>query len=383
MDFALSDTQQMLADMAGRFLRDGLPFEERLRVAGSPPGYSPELWRMGAELGLIAALFDEGAGGFGGTGGDIALIFRELGQVLATQPFLETLIAGRIVAASASHSDAVGRLLGGDMLAVPALYEPQARYDLDDVATRAVFERGRWHLTGDKAVVRFGGQADAFVVPARTTGDRLEAFLVPADARGVSIHDYGLIDGGRGGELSLRDVALDGEARLRFDRPASDVICGAVAAGLVGLCAEAVGIMDFVRETTLEYLRTRVQFGRPLGSFQALRHRMADLAVEIEQARSATINAAARLDGDPGAREAAVSAAKYTIDRVATLVSEEAIQLHGGIGMTWELPVSHYAKRLTMIGHQYGDEDHHLDRYIALRSVSRASPPPLLASIKQ
>jgi alkylation response protein AidB-like acyl-CoA dehydrogenase len=193
--------------------------------------------------------------------------------------------------------------------------------------------------------------------------DGLSLFLVEAGAPGLSLRDFALIDGGRGGEIS---IAGGSARRIGEEGAAGPVIEAASAAGLVALCAEAVAIMEAIREQTLEYLRTRRQFGQPIGQFQALRHRMADVALEIEQARSAALNAAALLEADRLARERAVSAAKFTVDRVGTLVAEEAIQMHGGIGMTWELPLSHYAKRLVMIGHLLGDEDHHLDRYIAL-----------------
>jgi alkylation response protein AidB-like acyl-CoA dehydrogenase len=210
------------------------------------------------------------------------------------------------------------------------------------------------------------------LVSARVAGAEdeqtgISLFLVPADTPGVQVEGYALVDGGRAADVVFRDVHVGPQDTLGDPGTGFATLEHATGLGLLALCAEAVGAMDVVRDATLEYLRTRQQFGVPLGRFQALQHRMADLLLEIEQARSAVINAAAAGDHtDRRCRERALSAAKYTIGRVGTLVAEEAIQLHGGIGMTWELPLSHYAKRLVMIDHQLGDTDHHLQRYIEL-----------------
>jgi alkylation response protein AidB-like acyl-CoA dehydrogenase len=209
------------------------------------------------------------------------------------------------------------------------------------------------------------------MVSARTSGavdaERgISLFWVPSDTPGLMLRSYALIDGGRGAELVLRDAMLPAGALLGEENDGFGTLEAALGCGVLALCAEALGAMDAVFAATLEYLRTRRQFGVPIGSFQALQHRMADLAIDLEQARSAVINAQAALDTPRLERERALSAAKYTIGQVGTRLSREAVQLHGGIGMTWELPLSHYAKRLVMIDHQLGDEDHHLARYIAL-----------------
>jgi hypothetical protein len=210
-----------------------------------------------------------------------------------------------------------------------------------------------------------------FLVSARTSGDDdgeagITLFLVPRDTAGVSVRGYRKIDGGRAAEVTFDNVTLGDDAVLGSADQGFATLEYAVSCGVLALCAEAVGAMDIAKDYTLEYLRTRKQFGVPIGSFQALQHRMADMLLEIEQARSAVINAAAALDGERKTRERAVSAAKYSIGRIGTLVAEECIQLHGGIGMTWELPLAHYAKRLVMIDHQLGDEDHHLERFVTL-----------------
>jgi alkylation response protein AidB-like acyl-CoA dehydrogenase len=229
-------------------------------------------------------------------------------------------------------------------------------------------------LHGAKAVVAQGGQAGLLLVSARTGGaedapDGISLFLVPGDAVGLTWRGYRKIDGGRAAELKLDGVRVGTDALLGAQGAGAAVIEHAVGWGLLALAAESLGAMEVAKRDTLEYLRTRKQFGVPIGSFQALQHRMADLLLEVEQARSAVINAAAAVDdADRIKREKALSAAKYSVGRIGTRVAEESIQLHGGIGMTWELPLSHYAKRLVMIDHQLGDEDHHLARYIALGS---------------
>jgi alkylation response protein AidB-like acyl-CoA dehydrogenase len=260
---------------------------------------------------------------------------------------------------------------GVQTCALPIYAEPEAQHALTQVNTRVQRVGAQWQLDGAKAVVQHAELADVFVVSARSSGAvddeaGVSLFIVPAGTPGLTLRGYPTIDGGRAAELTLAGVTLGADALLGAEGAGAATIEHSVGKGVLALCAEAVGAMDVAKDATLEYLRTRKQFGVPIGSFQALQHRMADLLVEIEQARSAVINAAAALDADRVTRERALSAAKFTIGRTGTRVAEECIQLHGGIGMTWELPLPHYAKRLVMIDHQLGDEDHHLARFIAL-----------------
>jgi hypothetical protein len=239
------------------------------------------------------------------------------------------------------------------------------------VSTRAVRGSNGWVLTGAKTVVQQGTEADFFLVSARTSGtpdaeQGISLFVVPRETTGVGVHGYRKIDGGRAAEICLNEVCVADDALLGERDAGFATLEASIGAGVLALCAEALGAMEVAKEHTLEYLRTRKQFGVAIGSFQALQHRMADLLLEVEQARSAVINAAAALSEGRVARERALSAAKYTIGRIGARVAEECIQMHGGIGMTWELPLAHYAKRLVMIDHQLGDEDHHLERYITL-----------------
>lgn len=364
MDFNHSEDRQMLADTLGRYLKQHYPIETRHKIAASQAGWSAEQWAALAELGIVGALFGEVAGGFGGTGFDIAVLFEQFGKALVVEPFLGTLMAGLVLAKAGGHEALLGEVIAGGTILAFAHEEPQSRYDLAEVKTRAIRRGDGWTLDGHKAVVPQIESADRILVSARIAGgpgDEAGIGLFLVDKAAAELSGYPMIDGGRGGELMLTDAAATLVAE-----DALPLIEEAMTAGIVALVWEAVGIMDVLKDSTLDYLRTRKQFGVPIGKFQALQHRMATVALEIEQARSAAINAADALDSDRLTRESAASAAKFTIGRVGTLAAEEAIQLHGGIGMTWELPLSHFAKRLTMIGHQLGDEDHHLDRFIAL-----------------
>jgi hypothetical protein len=371
MDFNHTDDRRMLAETLGRFVAGHADPLARAAAARSAPGYDPELWTRFAELGVIGALFGPDDGGFGGAGFDIMVVFEALGAGLVPAPFLSTLLAGRALAAAGERAEEIEALIAGTAVIAFAHQEGDAGYDLDHVATRAERDGDGWRLTGAKSVIADAEGATSLLVSARTSGDvgdrgGVSLFLVPVDAAGLTVRGYPCVDGGRAAEVLIEGVALPAAALVGDEEKGADAIAEAVAAGLVALCAEALGAMAVVRDATLDYLRTRVQFGEAIGRNQALQHRMATLLIEIEQARSAVINAAAALDGPATARERMLSAAKYTIGRTGILVAEEAIQLHGGIGMTWELPMTHFAKRLMMIDHQLGDEDHHLARYAAL-----------------
>lgn len=373
MNFEVTDEQRMLADTLARFVAEQYGFATRERNARSPEGFDRTMWRRFAELGAIGALFAPEHGGFGGGGDDIAVVFEQLGRGLVVEPFLGALVAGRVLALTGNETQRAEllRLIDGETVVALAHGEPASRYEPARVAATAVRAGDGWRLNGAKAVVPFGAAADGFVVSARTSGDvdaehGISLFWVPRGTPGVALRDYPLIDGGRGAEVMFGDVQLAAHALIGAVDDGFATLERALGAGLLALSAEALGAMQTAFSATLEYLRTRRQFGVPIGSFQALQHRMADLAIDIEQVRSAVINASAALDAPRVARERALSAAKYTAGQVGARLSREAVQLHGGIGMTWELPLSHYAKRLVMIDHQFGDEDHHLARYISL-----------------
>ncbi|TKC86842.1 pimeloyl-CoA dehydrogenase small subunit [Trinickia terrae] len=373
MNFQHTEDRRMLADTLDRFIAAEYGFETRDALSRSETGFSPELWRRFAELGAVGALFAEADGGFGGAAFDISVVFECLGRGLVVEPFLGALMAGRAISLAGSDAQKarLAQLVDGSAVAAFAHGEPGTHYEPSRVVTRAARAGDGWVLSGAKAVVPHGEHADFFVVSARTSGGiddeaGISLFIVPREAKGLTLRGYPLVDGGRGAELAFTDTQIGADALLGAEGRGFATLEAALGAGVLALCAEATGAMEIAQRDTLEYLRTRKQFGVPIGSFQALQHRMADVALEIEQARSAVINAAAALDAPRLTRGRAVSAAKYTIGRVGALVATEAVQLHGGIGMTWELPLAHYAKRLVMIDHQLGDEDHHLARYIAL-----------------
>lgn len=374
MNFEHTEDRRMLADTLNRFVAEQYGFQTRNAIAYGDVGMSSALWGRFAELGAIGALFPEAEGGFGGAGFDVAVVFEALGRGLVVEPFLGTLMVGRalIAAGTAAQKESIASLIDGSTLAALAHGEPSDHYELARVSTRAVRRsEGSWTLSGDKAVVLQGDNAQLLLVSARTAGevdseDGISLFLVQGDAPGVVRKGMSRIDGGHVAEIKLDNVQLKADSLLGHEGKGFATLELAVGWGVLALCAEALGAMEVAKKDTLEYLQTRKQFGVPIGSFQALQHRMAGLLLEVEQSRSAVINAAAAMDAGRVERERALSAAKFTIGRIGALVSEESIQMHGGIGMTWELPLSHYAKRLVMVDHELGDEDHHLGRYIAL-----------------
>jgi alkylation response protein AidB-like acyl-CoA dehydrogenase len=374
MNFEHTEDRRMLADSLNRFIAEQYAFDARDRIAKSEHGFSKEIFQQFAELGVIGALFSEADGGFGGGGFDIAVVFEALGRGLVVEPLLGAVMVGEALSAAgnAAQKEKLGDIINGAVVTAFAHDEAGAHYERAHVSTRAERSGDGWVLSGAKAVVPHGEQADLLLVSARTSGkvdDKagISLFLVPAKTAGLTVRGCPAIDGGRVAELAFDGVKLGADALLGTEGQGHATLERAIGRGVLALCAEAVGAMEAAKTATLDYLRTRKQFGTLIGSFQALQHRMADLLLEIEQARSAVINAAAAIDGnDRVARERALSAAKFSIGRIGALVAEESIQMHGGIGMTWELPLPHYAKRLVMIDHQLGDEDHHLQRYIAL-----------------
>lgn len=379
MDFSLSEEQRLLKETVDRLVRDQYGFEARQKAAASEEGFSRDMWATFAELGLLAVPFPEEVGGLGGGGVDLMVVAEAFGRGLVVEPYLATVVlSGALVELAGSDEQKahiLGHIVAGEKLLAFAHGEPDGRYELAHVATRAESGGDGWRLTGRKSVVIGGGTADTLIVSARTaggTGDEtgIGLFLVAKDAAGLSVRGTPTIDGGNSAEVVLDGVAAEplGEPGAAF--PAIEA---AVARGIVALCAEAVGAMEVACETTLEYLKTRKQFGRAIGSFQALQHRMVDMRTELEQARSMAILAAAKLSADRVERERTISAAKVTVGRAAHHVAEEAIQLHGGIAMTWEYALSHYAKRLVMIDHQLGDVDFHTERFIALTDGAEAA----------
>jgi alkylation response protein AidB-like acyl-CoA dehydrogenase len=374
MDFSYTEEQLALQDTLQRFITREYDFETRRKLAASETGFSKEAWRQYGELGLLSLPFAEEHGGLGGNSIDVMLIMEMIGRGLLLEPYFSSVVlCGCLIrdAAPEAMRKAVLPAIGAGTLQVAfACYEAAGRYDLSHVAAKAASDgRGGWRLSGRKSVVTDGPSANRFLVSARLSGnvnDRegISLFLVDRSAPGITLTAYPTQCGRRAADVRFDNVAVSADAMIGTPGKALDIIERAVDRGIAALCAEAVGIMVALNEATLNHLKTRKQFGVPIGKFQALQHRMADMFIATEQARSMAIIAAVNADSeDTLARRRAISGAKTYIGQSARLVSQQAVQLHGGMGLVDELIVSHYFKRLTMINISLGDADYHMARF--------------------
>ena len=371
MDFSLSAEQEALVDSIRRFREREYDFEKRRSVIMSPTGMREAHWHTFAELGWLGAGLSEEAGGYGGGAIENALILEEFGRGLVVEPFLAHVVATELLATLAPEAcaDRIAMMISGEERLVLAHYEAEGRGDARYLETRAEPDGNGFRLTGAKSLVTGGAHAHAFLISARD-GDGISLFLVPADAAGLTRKSYRTLDNHRVADLQLEGVVADALVGKRGGAMAA--IERALDHGVVALCAEAVGAMDAALWMTRDYLRTRQQFGTAIGNFQALQHRMADMLIETELSRSMLYQALAALGReDAGARAAGVSAAKVQIADAAAIVGGQAIQLHGGIGVTEEHSVSHYYRRLFVIARTFGGSDVHLERY---RSKAFTSP---------
>lgn len=374
MNFELTQERQMLQDTLRRFLADRYGVAVRQEILRSPAGQSTEIWQALADLGILAALFSETDGGFGGGGFDLAVVFEELGRAGVVEPVLDTgVLAGGLIAAlgDTAQRAQLEVLMGGGLQLAFAHGEPASRYEPSWVETTAQLTGDQVVLTGRKAVVINAEAADYLIVSARESGavdapEGVSLFMVPANSTGLAVQGYPLLAGGRAAEVTLDAVQLPATARLGPAGGAAPAIATALARAAVALGAETLGAMETAARLTRDYLMTRKQFGRPIGSFQALAHRMSDMLIELEQARSAVTNAAGHLNDDDRTRDLHISAAKNLLGRAGRLLAEESIQMHGGIAMTQEYELAHIAKRIMMADHRFGDEDYHMERFIAL-----------------
>jgi pimeloyl-CoA dehydrogenase small subunit len=370
MDFELSEEQRLLKDSVERLLGDHYEFEARKTYMEAPEGFSRELWGKYAELGLLGLPFEERFGGFGGGPVETMIVAEAFGRALALEPFLSTVVLGGGLLRHAGSDEQRAALLPkigeGSLLLAFAHSERQSRYHLADVGTTARRDGGGFVLDGAKTLVLHGDSADKYLVSARVSGERRDPdgiglFLVEAGASGVSRRGYQTIDGQRAAELTLTKVAVGREAAIGEPSAAFAVIQRVVDEATAALCAEAIGAMAAMHELTVEYLKTRRQFGVPIGTFQVLQHRAVDMLIALEQARSmamlATMMVAEENDAE---RHKTIAAAKVQIGKSGRLVGQQAVQLHGGIGMTMEYKVGHYFKRVTAIDTMFGDADHHL-----------------------
>lgn len=377
MNFDLTEERQMLQDTLRRFLRDRYDTETRNKIIDSDEGLSADIWAQLAELGVLAALFTEDQGGFGGAGFDISVVFEELGRAGVVEPVLDTaILGGRLIAAVGTdeQKELVEDVIGGGAHLALAHGEPVSRYDLSHVEATLRTEGNEIVLDGRKSVVVNAEAAGHLIVSARESGNAADGkgislVLVPSGTAGVTMNGYPMLAGGRAAEVTLDNVRLPATARLGAAGEGFAALCDVLALAHVALAAEALGAMETASALTREYLVTRKQFGRPIGTFQALQHRMADMLIELEQARSAVIRAAGYLHDDARIRDLNIAAARNLIGRVGRLVAEEAIQMHGGIAMTQEYELAHIAKRIVMSDHRFGDADYHMERFIALSAA--------------
>ena len=372
MDFDLTDDQRLLSDSVNRLLGDQYSFEKRKAYLKAPEGWSTGLWAQYAELGLLGLPFAEEYGGFGGGAVDVMLLMQAFGRHLVLEPYLSTVVLGgtaiKLAGSSAQASEILPGITEGSTKLAFAHSERQSRYDITDVLTTAKANGGFYVLEGAKSVVLHGDSADKLIVSARTSGARddrggISLFLVDGSAAGLARRGYTLRDGSRAAEISLSGVHVSKADVLGEVDNALGVIERVVEAGIAATSAEVIGTMETMQAMTLDYLKTRVQFGKPIGENQALQHRAAEMLVAMEQGRSMAMLAAMMVE-EPDAAERArnISMAKVGVGQAGRFVSQNAVQLHGGIGMTEEYAVGHFFRRVMVIEHLFGDTAYHLDR---------------------
>jgi alkylation response protein AidB-like acyl-CoA dehydrogenase len=371
MDFNFKEEQLQFADALKRWATKDYSFDERKKIIASDSGVSDAAWSTLAELGMTALPVPEDEGGFNGSAVDMFVVMQELGRALVVEPYLATMLGAQFLILGGRHDSLLELVAGGELKLACALTEKQSRHDLADILTTASATPNGYVINGSKCVVVHGAQADSLIVSVRTSGDQrdtkgISLFVVPLDAEGVTFADYRTLDGQRAANVRFENVLVPTTALIGLEGADWGILDQAADYGATLLCAEALGAMEAIFAATLEYLKTRTQFGAPIGKFQALQHRMADMYIHLEQARSMALLAAVRMESeDPVERRRTVSAAKFRVGQALKFVGQQAVQLHGGMGVTDELPAAHHFKRLTMIELSLGDSDHHLQRFIA------------------
>lgn len=371
MDFNFKEEQQQFADALKRWIAKDYSFETRRNIIHSDSGVSDAAWATLTELGMTALPVPEEQGGFSGTAVDMFVVMQEIGRGLVVEPYFATVLGAEFLKLGGGHGALLEQVAGGGLKLACALGEQQSRHDMADIATTATASAGGYVLNGRKTVVVHGAEAGSLIVSARSGGAQrdtggISLFVVPAATAGVTVTGYRTIDGQRAATIVFDKAEVPASALVGSEGAGWDILDAALDYGAGLLCAEALGAMEAIFAATLEYLKTRNQFGVPIGKFQALQHRMADMYIHLEQARSMALLAAVKLgSGDAAERRRVVSAAKFRVGQAAKFVGQQAVQLHGGMGVTDELPAAHHFKRLAMIDLTLGDSDHHLARFIA------------------
>ncbi len=371
MDFNLSQEQTQFADAMRRWVEKDYSFEQRKNIIKSSNGISDAAWSALTELGAIALPIPEEQGGFNGNAIDMLVVMQELGRGLVIEPYFTTVMGAEFLKLAGGSEALLEQVATGELKLACALAEKQSRHDLFDIATHASKNVEGYLLNGVKTVVLHGAQADKLIVSARSSGAQrdtggISLFILDANVAGVSRRDYRTIDGFRAADITLHQVQVSSSSLLGDAASGWEILDAASDYGITLLCAEAIGVMEAIFAATLEYLKTRQQFGVPIGKFQALQHRMAEIYMEMEQARSmATLAAVKVASTDVEERRRTVSAAKARVGQAARFIGQTAVQLHGGMGVTDELLAAHMFKRLTMLELTLGDTDHHLARFVA------------------
>ena len=373
MNFEFTEEQTMIKDSVSRFVRDEYDFDTRRAIVDSDEGISRQFWSMFAELGWLSVPFAEEYGGFGGSVEDIAAVMEELGKGIVVEPYASTVVVfGGLLSASensALKTDVIPSIIDGSCMGSLASVEVQSRFEMTDVATSAIATDSGYKINGEKTVVANGGTADKFIVTARTSGDQFDydgisLFLVDASAPGVTVKSYKMMDGQSAATVSFKDVLVSESQLLNAVGKGMDLIEQVMPQILIGLSAEALGIMSTLNSTTVEYTKVRKQFDTPISSFQVLQHRMVDTFMACEQTKSMLYRGLCLAgEDDRNALVKTVHALKAMVARYGKLIGEEAIQIHGGIGMTDELNIGHYVKRLMMINVSFGDGDFHQQKF--------------------
>jgi len=380
MDFSYSEEQELLRNTVARFLADNYSFESFRRVARSEAGWRHAIWKQFAELGLLGASIPEAFGGLGGGAVEMMIVMEAFGRALVVEPYVPTVVIGggliHAAGQEAQKQEWLPRIASGDAVLAFAFAEPQARYNLADITTTAKKRGEGYVLNGQKAVVIGAPFADALIVTARTSGERRDtsgvtAFLVNAHANGISRRDYPTMDGLRASEITFENVEVTYENLIGTPDEGLPLIEQITDEAIAAHCAEALGAMRVMQEATVEYSKTRRQFGVPIGKFQVLQHRMVDMFMQVEQSASMVLMVTLKLVEHAEERKKAASAAKVQVGKAGRFVGQSAVQIHGGIGMTDELALGHYFKRVTMLDALYGNVDHHLARYASLQAQGR------------
>jgi len=377
VDFNFTEEQDMVRDGLSRLVREQYDWETRRAAIASDKGWRPEIWSQLAELGILGMPFSEEDGGFGGGAVDAMIVMEEFGKGLVVEPFVPTVVCAggflKHAGTAAQKEEHIGGIVNGSRVFAFAHAEPRGRYDYADLETTAKKDGEGYVLSGHKAVVIGAPWASHLIVIARTSGERrdrdgVSVFVIAKDTAGVVTRDYETVDGRRASEVYFENAAIPADALIGEEGAALPLIERVTDEAIAASCAEACGAMKVAHAMTLEYSKQRKQFGVPIGKFQVLQHRMVDMYTAYEQSVSLTYLATLRLDAEESERKRAVSAAKVGVGQAARLIGQEAVQIHGGNGVTDEYAIGHYFKRLTIFESEFGDVDHHMKRHVSLAS---------------